>query len=254
MIQKEAKLPGHIKYKIINLIEKKKNDWAESKFQKASVAKSKEEVRKEFEESQKPFIPAPSQTDDDNRYSQEEINEKIRSDLSSWKEFNEEGSKIKNYDWSIVEDIYSDKKNSLAEILDAFVENCIDFVSKPSLLPYATDYFRELYSFYSKTASKDEKFEIATKAVELLKNASDIVLDNKLMYDLWGYILFYLMKFDIVKYKDFDRIHELSQEKIEAIFTIMNKAVEIDSGLKAQFIKDNNVLFNKIVVSAQKDA
>ena len=67
------------------------------------------------------------------------------------------------------------------------------------------------------------------------------------------------MKFDIVKYKDFDRIYELSEEQIEAIFTIMNKAVEIDSGLKAQFIKaklikDNNVLFNKIVVSAQKDA
>lgn len=67
------------------------------------------------------------------------------------------------------------------------------------------------------------------------------------------------MKFDIVKYKYFDRIHELSEEQIEAIFTIMNKAVEIDSGLKAQFIKakfikDNNVLFNKIVVSAQKDA
>lgn len=67
------------------------------------------------------------------------------------------------------------------------------------------------------------------------------------------------MKFDIVKYKDFDRIHELSEEQIEAIFTIMNKAVEIDSGLKAQFIKaklikDNNVLFNKIVVSAQKYA
>ena len=45
-------------------------------------------------------------------------------------------------------------------------------------------HFLQLYSFYSKTASKDEKFEIATKAVELLKNASDIVLDNKLMYAL----------------------------------------------------------------------
>ena len=49
------------------------------------------------------------------------------------------------------------------------------------------------------------------------------------------------------------------RKKTQTIFTIMNKAVEIDSGLKAQFIKakltkDNNVLFNKIVVSVQKDA
>ena len=260
VIQKEAKLPGHIKYKIINLIEKKKDGWAESKFQKASVAKSKEEVRKEFEESQKPFTPAPNQTDDENKYSQEEVNDKIRSDLSNWKEFIEDDGKVKDYDWSVVEDIYSDKKNTLAEILTAFVENCIDFVQKPQHLPFATDYFKELYSFYSKTASKDEKFEIATQAIELLKNASDMALDNKLMYDLWGYIIFYLMKFDIVKYKDFDRMHDLSslsQEQIEGIFTIFNKAVENDSGLKNQFLKakitkDNSVLFNKIVVSKEK--
>ena len=87
-----------------------------------------------------------------------------------------------------------------------------------------------------------------------------MALDNKLMYDLWGYIIFYLMKFDIVKYKDFDRMHDLSslsQEQIEGIFTIFNKAVENDSGLKNQFLKakitkDNSVLFNKIVVSKEK--
>ena len=68
------------------------------------------------------------------------------------------------------------------------------------------------------------------------------------------------MKFDIVKYKDFDRMHDLSslsQEQIEGIFTIFNKAVENDSGLKNQFLKakitkDNSVLFNKIVVSKEK--
>ena len=50
------------------------------------MAKSKEEVRKEFEESQKPFTPAPSTNDNNNKYSQDEVNNKIRNDLINWKD------------------------------------------------------------------------------------------------------------------------------------------------------------------------
>lgn len=254
-VQKDAKLPGHIKYKIINLIEKKKEGWAESKFQKASVAKSKEEVRKEFEESQKPFTPAPSTNDNNNKYSQDEVNNKIRNDLINWKDHLDEGNKAKDYDWSIVEDIYNDKKNTLAEILTAYIENCIDYVQKIKDLPFATDYFKELFSFYSKTASKDEKFEVATQANELLKNANDISLDNKLIIDVWGYVLHYLLKFDIMRYKDFDRmqgVSSLTEDQLECIFTIFNKVVIIDGSskgyfAKVKFAKDNINLFNKIV-------
>ena len=49
-IQKNDKIPGHVKYKIINLIEKKKRGWEETKFEKHLIAKGKEDIRKEFEE------------------------------------------------------------------------------------------------------------------------------------------------------------------------------------------------------------
>ena len=38
-VQKEGKIPGYIKYKIINLIERKKDNWVESKFQKKYCSK-----------------------------------------------------------------------------------------------------------------------------------------------------------------------------------------------------------------------
>ena len=49
-IQKNDKIPGHVKYKIINLIEKKKSGWEETKFEKHLIAKGKEDIRKGFEE------------------------------------------------------------------------------------------------------------------------------------------------------------------------------------------------------------
>lgn len=74
-IQLHKKLPGFIKYKIINLIEKKKDNWEESQFEKISVAKGKEEVRKEYENS---LLKPSSSTSlkDLAKYSQEAINKK----------------------------------------------------------------------------------------------------------------------------------------------------------------------------------
>jgi hypothetical protein len=47
-IKKNDKLPGHVKYKIINLVEKKKGGWEETKFEKNSIAKGKDNLKKEF--------------------------------------------------------------------------------------------------------------------------------------------------------------------------------------------------------------
>ena len=113
--------------------------------------------------------------------------------------------------------------------LTAYIENCIDYVQKIKDLPFATDYFKELFSFYSKTASKDEKFEVATQANELLKNANDISLDNKLIIDVWGYVLHYLLKFDIMRYKDFEetfmvnRITKLPEDERTMVFDVRKK-------------------------------
>ena len=84
-VQKEKKLPGHIKYKIINLIERKKNNWEETEFSKSQKAKSHEEIRKEYEHKTSHNIEG-----DAIPYEQEIVNDKIGKDLINFKDFIEE--------------------------------------------------------------------------------------------------------------------------------------------------------------------
>lgn len=49
----EKNLPGHIRFKIINLIEKKHKNWEESIVESTRKIKGKEEVREEFESEQR---------------------------------------------------------------------------------------------------------------------------------------------------------------------------------------------------------
>lgn len=248
-VKEEPMLPGHVKYKIINLIERKKDNWVESKSQRALVAKSKEESRKEFLESQKPFIPIASH--EDLPFNEVEISSKIRDDLIKWRDHLEEDNNKAEFDWSTVEEIYSKRKNTIADILLGYVESCIDFVDKPQNLPIATSYFKELIDYYAVKISKDEKFKVVDKTLELLKNVYDLALENKLVYDVMGNIVKELFVYDILRHNDFNRMKGLSQDQLYCIFTVFQKAIEENGSLKNQmlkikFVKDNPGLFNKI--------
>jgi hypothetical protein len=47
-ILKNEDLPGFLKYKIINLIEKQKNKWQDSLYEKSILAKGKKNSKKNF--------------------------------------------------------------------------------------------------------------------------------------------------------------------------------------------------------------
>lgn len=51
--EKDKDLPGHIKYKIINLREKKNRGWIESKVDQSLKIKTKQEVGEEFDKEQR---------------------------------------------------------------------------------------------------------------------------------------------------------------------------------------------------------
>ena len=243
-VQKEGKIPGYIKYKIINLIERKKDNWVESKFQKSIAAKSLDEVRKEAQEALR------IKKDDDDRYSQDEVNDKIRIDLNHWKEFLEDGNDKDNYDWEIVEDIYTVHKNTLTNILSAFLENCIDFVQDKKTLQYSNDYFRDLIHFY-KNIHKEEKNDVSAKAIHLIKVANDYSLDNNLIIDVWANILYCLLKFEIMKADQFNKLKDIGEEQLKCIFTIFYKVGESDKKIKShldklKLVQDNYSLYSSI--------
>ena len=249
IVQKESLIPGYVKYKIINLIERKKNNWVESKYQKSIIAKSLEQVRKEHLENQK----INSEKNDEEeyyKYNQDEINDKIRIDLNHWKEFIEEGNDKKDYNWEIIEDIYTLHKNSIAEILSSYLENSIDFVQNKNSLQLGNDYFIDLIYYY-KEISNDEKNEVKNKALHLIRVAYDYSLDNHLIVDIWSNVLFYLIDVDILKYDNLNQLKDCDEDALKCIFQIFNKIIQLDNNTKSNFenlqlVKDNINLYNSI--------
>ena len=71
-IKEEPGLVGYIKYGIINLEEKRKDNFAMSKFDESQIAKTKKEVEKELE--------------NEGQITQDNINQKIKKELKVYKE------------------------------------------------------------------------------------------------------------------------------------------------------------------------
>ena len=246
-VQKEKKLPGHIKYKIINLIERKKNNWEETEFSKSQKAKSHEEIRKEYEHKTSHNIEG-----DAIPYEQEIVNDKIGKDLINFKDFIEEEdsngkriNKIENYDWAIVEDIYNIHRNSLSEILSAFIDSCIDFVQNNESLDYSKSYFNILIEYYKSVIKKTEKNKLIDKVLHLIRVARDNSLDCSYLVDVWSNILNTLFKYNIMKMEDLNLLRDLEDEDLSTVFSIIKKSNLSKKNIeKLSLIKNKQELFN----------
>ena len=244
-VQKEANLPGYIKYKIINLIEKKKAGWEETQFEKNIIAKGKEEVRKQYEESQKKTGKGGKKLD------QEGVNDKVREDLSEWRDFIEDGGKVEKYPWEIITDLYSNKQNSLAEILIGFIETCIDFVGNDTKLQYANQYWEELIKYYGPRLDNDEKGDIIANTMELVSNINDLALDNNLLLDVWANILYTMNYNQTMQFKQLDKLHDLYDENLKSIFIVIKKIIEMDESTQKileglSLVKDNQDVYDSV--------
>ena len=247
-IQKNDDIPGYVKYKIINLLEKKKNGWEETQFEKNIHAKGKDEVRKAYEESQRKAGVMKSNKDiNTNQLEQEEIDNRIRDDLTEFKDFIEEGNDLNKYQWEIITEIYNERQNSIAEIMKSFIETCIDFVQNDNTLKYSSQYWEELIRYYGPNLNKNEKKEIIDDCVEMLETVNSISLDNPLLLDVWANILFTLNKHEVMLYKDLNKIKELGDSDLKSVFEIMKKIKEVDANAVKVFDKVKIVLDYKEV-------
>jgi len=240
--EKEQGIVQYVKYKIINLIERSKNNWEKSKFEKSLEAKGKKDLEEEEDyerenEREKATLKA---------YSQDEVTDQMGKDLINFKDhiFEDEGTPS-NYSWSIVETIYNEHGNSVAEMIQGFLFSCLDFVQNEKTLNLAKDYFTELIFYYKKSLSNKEKKEIIKKTVHLLKVARDNSLDNLLILDVWGIILSNLIRAHIFSRDDLLEIGELEKEDLKTIFVIIAKIIKEDPDAKIHYDKCKFVQKNK---------
>ena len=234
IIEKEKNIVQYIKYKIINLKERSKNNWEQSKYEKSLYDSQKINLEEENEIEESNL----------NIYTQEEVTALISKDLIKFKEhiLDDEGTPS-NYNWSIIENIYCE--NSIAQIIEGFLYSCIDFAQKENNLNLAKDYFIEIIFYYNKSLSIKEKKEIIKKTIYLLKLARKNSLDNLLLLDVWSIILDNLIGAHLFTRDDLLQLNDLEKEDLKAIFIIIAKIIKEDKDVKIRYDKCKFVQQNK---------
>lgn len=249
-IQNNTSLPGHVKYKIINLIARKNDGWQENKVDKSTVAKSKEQVKKEYEESQKNV--GPLREEGDERYTQDEINDKIKSDIKNYRDHLKEFKTSNGYNWNVVEDIYKKRGNKMKEIISAYIDSCIDIVERPYDLEYTSKYIKEIIGFYK--LRYEEIKDIVDEIMYLLDNINSFCYDNNKIIQVWGNLLFELFELEYLNAKDFDQLSKTDSSNIEPLLKILIHVVLYDSNYSSfieniEIVKNNKNIFDGLLIS-----
>ena len=241
IIQKDQNIVQYVKYKIINLIERSKNNWEKSKFDKSLEAKGKKDLEDEEENDKNERGQSRLKP-----YTQDEVTEKMSKDLINFKDFivEDEGTP-ENYDWTIVESIYRDHGNSVAEMIQGFLQSCLDFVQNDKTLDLARDYFTELIFYYKKVLSMKEKKDIIQKTAHLLRVARDYSLDNLQIVDVWCVILSNLIRAHLFNRDDLIELNDLEKEDLKTVFVIIAKIIKEDPDAKIHYEKCKFVQTNK---------
>ena len=339
-ILKNESLPGFLKYKIINLIEKQKNQWKDSLYEKSILAKGKDNnnnnnikrkschkkdnnslssnkshrtrKRRHSNKSLKSVSPdnsfsiknntlEPNIYDTYNNFelyknytnrdsihngsplikrvsintndNNEEIIKIIKKDIQNYELFLKDNyinnkyelSIIKNignkYDWSIIEDILLKNNMDLAEIIRCYVEVCIDKISDISKIFISNDYIKNIIYYYSSNLTNKEKDIIHNKMINLYMNIQDICIDNLIMLEIMGYLLFILIENKLYFIKDLNNFINLDKEIVITIANAVKYAI-ISSGSKCKKYHNDfkqtklfvdNTIFNEFVTNKIQD-
>ena len=251
-------IPGFIKYRIINLIEKKNNQWKDTLFQQSTIAKGKSEssttttspssqkVIKELKEE--PVVAQPSLIKKD--INDDETNViLIKNDIKNWIDFKEDDYK---YDWSIIETMYR-SLHSLGKIVNFYIEACIDIVDNKDKLNKATSYIAIVIEFYLQYMIRSEIEEMASLMINTYLNINDLIVDNKKMIEVLGNLLFILIDSRIIIMKKLNLFEKKDKSTIKNLCCIVNTAIEYSGTKKKRMyndfkqikvFKDNESIFN----------
>ena len=210
-IKNDKDLPGHIKYLIINLIEKKNNNYRESKFEKSQKAKSKKELEEELENKE---IEKEIEGLEEKDKEQIEINEKIKKDLNEYKDFIEEEGNSEKYLWNITTELYDVKLKKFDDILEGYISSSADFIEKDSNnITYAKDYIKELLEYYETKMNEEEKNDLQKRIFNLFDIVNDFAFETPKIYDLYSYLIYILIENNIMEIENLANFYKEDMSK-----------------------------------------
>ena len=245
-IKEDPAIPGHVRYSIINLIDKKNNNYKQSEFEKYIIAKSKKEIEEEAKEikniqkKEKDIILSEKE-----EINQEQINEKIEKDLYGYKDIIINEGSSDNYLWSITTDLYDVKLKGFDDILEGFIVSSAFFIEKKENIFYAKSYINELIVYYGSKMEENEKKDLINKVIYLFELIKDFAFETPDIFEIYEYVIYLFIKNRVFNMKDLEKIFaakENSKEKedvnimskvFQNIFNLMVQDDEIE--LKNEF-------------------
>ena len=231
-VKNDKELRGHIKYLIINLIEKKKNNYEESQFEKSLRAKSKQELEEELIKKEKSKQKEENEEINQKEQEQEEINEKIKNDLNEYKDMVEEEGNSDKYPWSITTELYDEKLKSFDDILEGYITSSADFIEKKNEnIKYARDYIRELITYYNEKMKEEEKIDLQKRIFDLFEFVIDLAFETPKIYDIYAYVLSIFIENNIMKVDNLKNIFrkEMNKSDMLIISKIYNKIYNLNN-------------------------
>ena len=250
---KKTNIDQPIRYKIINLIDKSKNNWEKSKFEKSIEAKGKKDLEEEEELEKIDKGKATKKL-----YDKDEIIGQISSDLINFRDhILEEEGKPSDYDWEIIESIYKEHGNSVADMIEGYLYSCADFVQDDKTLKLAKDYFKELIYYYKDSLLSKEKKDIVKKTNHLLEFARDLALDNLKVIDVWCIILSNLIRCRLFSREDLIELNNINKDDLKSVFLIIAKIIKEDPDAKihyerCKFVTQNKPLYDEAMKTVFK--
>ena len=239
IIKDEKGLPGHIKYLIINLIEKRKNNYKESKVEESRRLKSKKELEQKLEKQEE--------------ITQDNINDQMKKGLSDYKDFVEEEESSEKYPWKETTYLYDKKEISLDDIFEGYMVSCGDFIEKESNIKYAKDYIKELIGYYGNVIQPKEKKQLQKRLLKLFEIVRDTAIDIPQIYDVYSYVIYIFLDNNIMEVSDLEGIineKDAIEDDIKIVSNIFKMTYDLykeedfkEEIAKFDFVKNNSKLF-----------
>ena len=231
-IKEEKNIPGFLKYKIINLIEKEKNNWEDTLFEKSIIPKGKE---KTFLENEKKII-------------EFEDEDTIKEDLINWiKYLNEndiispsklEEEILNEYEWENIDKLIVNEKVELVEIIRCYLEVSIDLINKKEDIFKANKYINSVIQFYSKYLSQEEINDCNKKLILLFNEVNNLVVDNIFMFEILGNLLYNSIYYMLFNITDLNVFIESDEITLKNICNVIKYSIESSGKNKSKFIND----------------
>ena len=225
----------YLKHKIINLIEKRKNNYEKTKFEIYLEEKFKQE-------------PSPTEGD---KFSQEILNDRIEKGLNDYICFIEKEGASDNYPWEDETFLIEKKLQGLDDILEAYFIGCGNTFE--SDIKHTKNYIKELIEYYIEQKNENEKKDLKNRLIKIF----DIVRnDIPIINDVYANTINMFLENKILDIIDLEAIsgeNKLTKEELEVIDKVFKHLNEYSKEKKIKeefakltFIKDNKDLFKWI--------